>query len=57
MKIINLSAIRWFRVARGEMPERRFPGQSVPERCRETFASEVNWFARMVAKANKRDNL
>lgn len=56
MKIFNLSACRWFRDARREMPERRFPGQSVPERCRETFVREVNWFAGMVAKANKRDN-
>lgn len=55
MKIFNLAAIRWFRAARREMPSRRYPGQTVPDRCRETFANEVNWFASMVAKANKRD--
>lgn len=55
MKFINLSAMRWFRAARKDLPERRYAGQPMPERCRETFASEVNWFTNMVAKANKRD--
>jgi hypothetical protein len=56
MKLFNLAAIRWFRNARKELPSSLYPGQTVPERCRETFANEVNWFANMIAKANRRDH-
>lgn len=55
MKIPFLPAIRWFRDASKSLPAPRYDRQTVPERCRETFASEVNWFAEMISRANRRD--
>ncbi|HRH80307.1 MAG TPA: hypothetical protein PLW81_04615 [Thiobacillaceae bacterium] len=55
MKVINLAAIRWFRSAMKDLPVTHHARQTIPERCRESFVSEVNWFNGMVAKAGKRD--
>jgi hypothetical protein len=54
MKIPHLPAIRWFRIASKGLPMPQAQGQSVPERCREKFAGEVQWFLDLLVKARAR---
>lgn len=54
MRIPFLPAVRWWRNARRDLPEQRFSGQRISDRCREIQSEEVRWFSEFVERAAKR---
>lgn len=54
MRITFLPMVRWWRDARKDLPETRYTGQPISERCREIQTEEVRWFTEIIERTTQR---